>query len=114
MAPHALTDLNDTSGYYPLTANSIWSETPAYHKSLKTPPTDKPALSAKIPFGNLGFGNDVPRNVWILSSDEISEIEKNVRHFLGRYKTPSMAHMISIEDQTRTYRSARSIKQHFP
>lgn len=85
MAPHALTDPHDTSGYYPATANKIWSPSLADQKSVKAlpPHKNKPTLSAKIPFGNLGFGRESPRNVWHLSSDEISEIEKNVRHFLS-------------------------------
>ena len=82
MAPHALTDLSDTSGYYPSTPNKAWSQTLAYHKSLKLPPS-KPALSAKTPFGNFGFGSESPKNVWSLSSDEVDAIEKNVRDFIS-------------------------------
>ena len=77
MAPHALTDLQDTSGYYP-------SASP-YHQSLKTEFTE-PALGTKTPFSNLGFGSESPKCVWNLSSDEISEIEKNVRYFLSTRK----------------------------
>ncbi|KAL9064938.1 MAG: hypothetical protein Q9161_008570 [Pseudevernia consocians] len=82
MAPHALTDLHDTSGYYPSTVHKPWSQKPAHPKSLKAPPIDSP-LSASIPFGNLGYGSESPRNVWNLSSDEISEVEKSVRNFLS-------------------------------
>lgn len=82
MAPHALTDLSDTSGYYPSTPNKAWSQPLAYQNSLKTPP-NKPALSAKTPFGNLGFGSESPKNVWNLSSDEVDTIEKNVRDFIS-------------------------------
>lgn len=84
MAPHALTDLNDTSGYYPSPAHKSWSQTPTHRKSI--PPTE-PVLHAKTPFGNLGFGSESPKNVWTLSSDEISEVEKNVRSFLSMGKT---------------------------
>lgn len=86
MAPHALTDLHDTSGYYPSTAHKAWSQTPVYHKSLKAPLIDL-AAHVKIPLGNLGFGNESPNNQWNLSSDDISEVEKNVRHFLSMRKT---------------------------
>ena len=88
MAPHALTDPNDVSGYYPSTANKASSKTAIHHNNLKTP-FPKPALSTKIPFANLGFGNELPKNVWSLSSDEIDEIEKNVRYFLSMRNTNS-------------------------
>lgn len=85
MAPHALTDLNDTSGYYPSTVDRIWPQTPACQKSSKAP-LIKPALKAEIPFGNLAFGSEPPKNTWNLTSDEISEVEKNVRYFLSMRK----------------------------
>ncbi|CAF9928420.1 MAG: hypothetical protein ALECFALPRED_004054 [Alectoria fallacina] len=82
MAPHALTDLHDVSGYFPSTAHKAWSQPPAYPKNPKAPLIE-PVLNAKIALGNLGFGSESPKNVWNLSSDEISEIEKNVRYFLS-------------------------------
>lgn len=82
MAPHALNDPHDTSGYYPSIAHRSGHQTPAYPKSLEATLTE-PVLNAKIPFGNLGFGSDSPKNVWNLSADEISEVEKSVRHFLS-------------------------------
>lgn len=88
MAPHALTDPNDISGYYPSTANKASSKTTIYPNNSKTP-FPKPALSTKIPLANLGFGNELPKNVWSLSSDEIDEIEKNVRYFLSMRNTSS-------------------------
>ena len=86
MAPHSLTDLNDISGYYPSIANKASSKTAAHCKISKTP-LPKPALSTKIPFANLGFGNELPKNVWTLSSDEIDVIEKNVRYFTSMRNT---------------------------
>lgn len=80
MAPHALNDLNDTSGYYPSTAHKAYVQIPAYHSKNPLP---EPTPNAKIPFGNLGFGSETPKNVWNLSADEIDEIEKNVRYFLS-------------------------------
>ena len=91
MAPHALTDLCDTSGYYPSTENETWSQTLNYHKSPKAT-LNKPALSAKTPFGDLGFGSESPKNVWNLSSDEIDEIEKNVRYFISMLMTSPTAY----------------------
>ena len=88
MAPHALTDLNDVSGYYPSTANKASFKTETDHKNSKTP-LPKPALSTKIPFANPGFGNELPKNVWRLSADEIDEIEKNVRYFISMRNTSS-------------------------
>lgn len=85
MAPHALTDLHDVSGYFPSTAHKAWSQPPAYPKNPKAPLIE-PVLNAKIALGNLGFGSESPKNVWNLSSDEISEIEKNVRYFLSMCK----------------------------
>ena len=93
MAPHALTDLNDTSGYYPSTVNKIWPQTPACQKIWRAPLT-KPAQKAKIPFGNLAFGSEPPKHTWNLTSDEISEIEKNVRYFLGMRKDFDMAYSV--------------------
>lgn len=81
MAPHSLTELNDTSAYYPSTAHDAWSQTPAYHKSLTA------ALNAKIACGNYGFGRKSPKNVWNLSSGEVSEVEKSVRNFLSMRAT---------------------------
>ena len=94
MAPHALTDLNDTSGYYPSTVNKIWPQTPAYHKNLKAPPTKPASLRAKIPFGNLAFGSEPPKNTWNLTSDEISEIEEIVRYFLSMCKDFDRAYSV--------------------
>ena len=82
MAPHALTDPNDISGYYPSNANKASSKTANHHNNAKTP-LPKASPSTKIPFANLGFGNELPKNVWSLSSDEIDEIEKNVRYFIS-------------------------------
>lgn len=85
MAPHALTDLNDPSGYYPSASHQTWSQTPAYRKGTKVV-LKEPIPSAKLPFGNLGFGSESPKNVWNLSSNEIVEVEKNVRHFLSMHE----------------------------
>ena len=112
MAPHALTDLNDPSGYYPSTANKVFSWTLPFKKDLK-PPITKPALSAKIPSGGLGFGSQSARNVWNLSSDEIDEIEKNVRYFLSMRKTSPLAYRYSSFAKTWIYRSAQSIHRRF-
>ncbi len=93
MAPHALYDLNDISGYYPSTAHKIWAQPLACRKSSKAflPELEQ---STKIPIGNLGFGSESPKNVWNLSSDEISEIEKNVRDFLSMRETCPTAYII--------------------
>lgn len=92
MAPHALTDLHDTSGYYPSTAHKGCFQTLAHCKSLKTTLLE-PVLNAEAPLGNLGFGSESEKNVWNLSSDEISEVEKNVRHFLSMRNTSSIAYI---------------------
>lgn len=88
MAPHAITDTSDISGYYPSTANKASSRTATHSNNSKTP-LHKPALSTKIPFANLGFGNELPKNVWNLSADEIDVIEKNVRYFISMRNTKS-------------------------
>ena len=94
MAPHALIDLNDTSGYYPSTTHKAWSHSLGYHNHSKLPFTE-PKASTKIPFANLGFGSRSPPNVWNLSSDEIGEIEKNVRDFLSMCEVLSSGVSIS-------------------
>lgn len=93
MAPHALTDLHDISGYYPSTIHQALSFASTHHKSLKTSLT-APILHAKTPVANLGFGSELPKNVWTLSSDEISEVEKNVRSFLSMSKTFPVTYII--------------------
>ena len=96
MAPHALIDLHDTSGYYPLTTHQVLPPSSAHCKSLKTSLVE-PILHAKdlAPLGNLGFGSESPKNVWTLSADEISEVEKNVRSFLSMTKTfPAAIHCL--------------------
>ena len=79
MAPHALTDLNDTSGYYPSKSHKVCSRPIRCHNNGLA----EPRANAKIPLDKLGFGSESPKNVWNLSSDEIAEIEKNVRYFLS-------------------------------
>ena len=110
MAPHALTDLNDPSGYYPATAHKVWSQNLGRHRSIK-PTTTEPVPDLKIPFGNLGFGRKSPKNVWNLSSDEIAEIEKNARDFIGTRKRCITTYTICDSDQASIYRSAPLIKQ---
>ena len=85
MAPHALTDLNDTSGYYPLTGNKSWSQTITYNRYSQNHLANA-VPSAKPPFSHLGFGSKSPKNVWNLSSDEVDEIEKNVRCFTSMHQ----------------------------
>lgn len=93
MAPHALPDLLDVSGYYPSPVHQALSPTSTNHKSLK-PSLPGPVPHAKTLLGVRGFGNESPRNVWTLSSDEISEVEKNVRSFLSMSKTFSVAYIV--------------------
>ena len=93
MAPHALTDLNDPSGYYPSTVHKVWSQSLGHHRSIRTTPVE-PVPISNIPFGNLGFGKKSPKNIWNLSSDEIAEIEKNVRNFIGTRENCSTAYII--------------------
>ena len=115
MAPHALFDLHDTSGYYPSTAHSCQTvHTPASYKSLKAPAPEL-ALNPQTPLAYLGFGSESPGNVWNLSSDEISEVEKNVRHFLGMRTTLSHSNVRRLNsDQACICRSAPSAKRRSP
>ena len=93
MAPHALTDLNDPSGYYPSTAHKAWSQSLSHQRSFETTPIE-PVPISKIPFDNLGFGRKSPKNIWNLSSDEIAEIEKNVRNFIGTRESCSTTYIL--------------------
>ena len=95
MAPHALTDLSDPSGYYPSIAHKVWSQNVGRTRSIKSTPIE-PVPISRIPFANLGFGTSSPKNTWNLSSDEIAEIEKNVRHFIGTRESRLAASSIIV------------------
>ena len=92
MAPHALTDLHDISGYYPSPIHQALSPTSTHHKSLK-PSLPEPGPHAKTLLAIRGFGSESPKNVWTLSSNEISEVEKNVRTFLSMSNLYSLAYI---------------------
>lgn len=96
MAPHALTDLHDISGYYPSTIHQSLSPASAHPKSPK-PSLPERVPHAKPPLGSRGFGSESPKNVWTLSADEVSEVEKNVRSFLSMSNTSSLAYVSEFQ-----------------
>ena len=85
MAPHALIDLHDVSGYSP---SQCFIEKlvvpPSSYRKSKPYSIGSPALSSrKTPTGSAIRTSEAPNEayLWRLSIEEISEIEDSVRYF---------------------------------
>ena len=85
MAPHALIDLHDATGYTPSDYHMETLLVPAKRNSKsKAQPPVVSTLSSDLHFDISVDGKSCTpqaRYFWRLSSEEISEIESSVRHF---------------------------------
>lgn len=82
MAPHALTDYHDTSGYSPATVHfdSLLLDSKSHARvEIITPETEATILNSAS--NSSKTGNLQSPYFWHLSSNEIREIESSVEYF---------------------------------
>ena len=80
MAPHALIDFHDSSGYYPSISSNAFLRATAVQECSKASITDleKNPSSKKL----LAFSRHGPC-VWHLSTEENEDVEESMRYFSG-------------------------------
>ncbi|KAL9136557.1 MAG: hypothetical protein Q9175_002233 [Cornicularia normoerica] len=80
MAPHALIDFHDSSGYYPSISSNAFLRATAVQECSKASITDleKNPSSKKL----LAFSRQGPC-VWHLSTEENEDVEESMRYFSG-------------------------------
>ena len=85
MAPHALIDLHDSSGYYPSPDSSPFVQSIAARKCSQSSVTEDADLGRDTSVKRvLQFDRQGP-HVWHLSPDEAEDVERSMRHFSGTH-----------------------------
>ena len=82
MAPHALPDIYDSTGYTP-SIDNLKEILPyiSFHTSVEASFPKTPVLTSNDAFISLTAGETKARHFWHLSPHEIEEIEASVKSF---------------------------------
>lgn len=97
MAPHALIDSHDSSGYYPSIKSIAWLKSAAAHQCLRPSITDAANLEKDVSLKRLQTLTRQAPYVWHLSPEEIENVEESVRSFSGMHCPSKLQPNISLE-----------------
>ena len=91
MAPHALIDLHDPSGYYPSTDSNPFVQSITARKCSQAPVAHDAHLGKNTSVKRVLKLDRQGPHVWHLSSDEAEDVENSMRHFSGMQLSESFA-----------------------